>query len=134
MLFKNSRIKFRAYIAHDSETGEMIEWNSEFFSDMSPVTGYGSDFPEDEERAILMQFIGLVDKNGKEIYEGDILDFDEDEWGGKFEPEVVPRMHDMISEKYGLSGSVADVADFRTVIGNVFENKDLITGENYDWN
>jgi uncharacterized phage protein (TIGR01671 family) len=62
-------IKFRAW---DKEAKVMHEWNNQFFSDTSPVTGYSSDFPTGEDM-ILMQFTGLHDKNGKEIYEGDVL-------------------------------------------------------------
>jgi hypothetical protein len=74
----------------------------------------------------LMQFTGLLDKNGVEIYEGDILDFEELEWGGKFTPEVVPPIQTLITDGFPLCGSVRDVAEWRTVIGNIHQNPELL--------
>lgn len=72
----------------------------------------------------IMQFTGLHDKDGREIYEGDILDFDEREWGGRFKPEVI-WMENIIGD-WNYCGSLGDVTEWRKVIGNIYENPELL--------
>ena len=65
----------------------------------------------------IMQFTGLLDKNGKEIYEGDIIKAD---WHWE-EPKQVSLNFDWIYDfqEYGLDG------DNLEIIGNIYENPEL---------
>ena len=56
--------------------------------------------------------IGLNDKHGNPVHIGDTLKFDEDEWGGKFEPYVVTIEEGEIQ----LFGSPSDVPQFCEVV------------------
>ncbi len=67
----------------------------------------------------LMQFTGLLDKNGKEIYEGDIVKFpDNHNQEIKFDEMTT-------SFTYGQRWNVKAVE----VIGNIYENPELLSKE-----
>lgn len=84
------------------------------------------------ERFILMQYTGLKDKNGKDIYEGDILEFDpeDDEPNPPYHVQVIWEKEDakfyceeVIGNRYG--GYMSEFED-SIVIGNIYENPELL--------
>jgi uncharacterized phage protein (TIGR01671 family) len=146
-------IKFRAWdkeermMLHDdfsvSPKGNLFFWDvvAQSYSDIKPST-----------EAILMQFTGLHDKNGKEIYEGDIvkgvvefpqlttMDTDDnsnfkmagivfyDHHG--FQLKVIQHLCDEDREGmvnyFSFIGNDGEVFDHIEVIGNIYENPELL--------
>ena len=78
------------------------------------------------KEAILVQFTGLLDKNGKEIYEGDILKHDlwgktEVIWDNEsacFRGKNNEKKHDITLAHHQLNRS--------RIIGNIYENLELL--------
>ena len=104
-------------------TGEMIDWDyvidSCYLKD-----GLLGKFP-------IMQYTGLKDKNNKEIYEGDIIQWEED--GKKHTAEVIfdcgsfcydecLPIYVRVNHPVGI---LYDLNNPKIVVGNIYENPNL---------
>lgn len=115
-------IKFRAW---DKLNKEMFNVESINFQERRvyrDVVSY-RDFNDIE----LMQYIGLEDKNGKEIYEGDIVfeSFGENYYKIIFENGSFRAEFKGDFEEYSLD-LIDVVAQGCEVVGNIYENHELI--------
>lgn len=118
-------IEFRAWDKEEKEYYYDVEYTYDFFC--SGRGCYAESFGEvlnQPDRFIVEQFTGLLDRNGKKIYEGDII---ESTWNGD-KAEVVWN---------DVEGEWEHYADFNThskysgsvVIGNIHESPELLGGE-----
>ena len=98
-------IKFRAW-----DTDEKFMYNNWTVIDRVPM-----DY-------VLMQFTGLKDKNGKEIYEGDVLDY---KYNGTTKEVFWESAMFRFRDKNGW-GALSLVASESEVIGNIWENSELL--------
>jgi uncharacterized phage protein (TIGR01671 family) len=131
MKIMNREIKFKAW---HTETEQML-FVGDAFGTTHPLDC--AVYAKSGQDLILLQFTGLKDKNGKEIYEGDIVQFDVTmDSGGprKFEYGVV-RFSDsgFWTSSSGTESEelLCEELEFEfldpKVIGNRFENPDLLT-------
>lgn len=93
------------------------------------VGSMGAVFSFTFDELVLSQFTGLLDKNGKEIYEGDLLKYSldaVDSRGENPEPtEYVEEVH-FKDGCFDLDGCPVYVANtIGEVVGNIYENPEL---------
>ena len=143
-------IKFRAWDAN----GKKWDANGKKMTGPFTIEEYGADqdseygdfeFPSALDH--LMQYTGLKDKNGKEIYEGDIVHvWSEYDYGKRIHDRGVWEVYWSIDRWHLRRGEDSwDNGDYyqgdevywnedagsnkMEVIGNVFENKELLNGQ-----
>jgi len=118
----NREIKFRAW---DKEKKEFVYLSQ---SGDFGLIGDGLQFSIDlcDELFIIDQFTGLKDKNGVEIYEGDIIRTREDYVGDYFYKHEI---HQVIFDDGCFCCELANLTDefyLCEIIGNIHENPDLL--------
>lgn len=128
-------IKFRAWETTSKEMFYQVRCGGMFDNiATAPTTWNGSDWVHltGGEFTEVMQYIGIVDKNGKEIYEGDIVNIDA--FGAEEDGYFLVKFENE-SARYILSGDRL-VYDFDNIygneceiIGNIYENPQLLVGE-----
>jgi hypothetical protein len=105
------QIKFRAWEVSNRQMNydpRFIAWES-----AAGMPLYAINRAQQEPDVVLMEYTGLKDKNGKDIYEGDIL---KGSGGGLIKCE------DALRALY----SSAELAHQLEVVGNVYENPELL--------
>jgi len=121
---KQREIKFRAWNKHEER---MISWTE---IENGSENTLKENFEQMEKIGfVLLQFTGLADKQGKEIYEGDIVKiFCGQEGGsGNYEFNIIEFEGDGFKCKPSYEDlHSATINNFVEVIGNVFENKELL--------
>ncbi len=143
----NRPIKFRIWIKN---TKELVHWHEhpEWITDAIPFDS-GDEWTDNCE---LMQFTGLLDINGKEIYEGDILQSEENQAAagigmGLYSPNEMMKLNNYVKRYHEVkfcNGSFAispgrmdclmggrfllsDARYHVEVVGNIFENPELLS-------
>lgn len=122
-------IKFRAW---DSERKVMLKWGDRDESQPSDEW-WGPDWSvfcdsvgEMLNKAILMQYTGLKDKNGREIYEGDICASPGFAGSGPGPVEWNPDLLQFDVKTARGWWLALGVAPDVEVIGNIYENPELL--------
>lgn len=124
-------LKFRVWSEEDKE----YRTDCDVFRLLHGKTGCPATIYNDEgDKFIIEQYTGLKDKNGKEIYEGDIIqeeiDFNSKMIDGVFTYAVEWDMDTLCYSLRGSSNSIHDelweVNASVEIIGNIHENPELL--------
>lgn len=125
-------IKFRAW---DTELKMMVYENEQTGDtgyETNPVKAVNTIINEDYAEYIWMQYVGVKDKNGKEIYEGDICKSVDKEFKGSIGVVKYSEKDCWFGLRIGKYTTIFIGTDFSMVevIGNIHENPELLQVRN----
>lgn len=121
-------LRFRAW---DKEFKEMVQVDALVFEEQIIKATYknGNVVKEDLKNYVLMQSTGLTDKNGKEIFEGDIIDYNGRnavvKWHGSYASFVYMFVDELRSRNQEWDPLYLSYFHFQ-VVGNKFETPALL--------
>lgn len=124
------------YRAWDKEFKEMVQVDALVFEEQIIKVTYknGNVVKEELKNYVLMQSTGLTDKNGKEIFEGDILGTKDGLLDGivKYNSDLGMWANSLL--RYNNFERLCNVANSREIIGNIWEDGELLDVEKTEEN
>lgn len=103
----------------------LVRIDGEYFVDEDILENVGL-IPVEKDDYVLMQYTGLKDKNGKEIYEGDIVKRKDNEWWDNDGKDTKIVIDDIASLPTQQGDWSIDIEKYK-VIGNIHENPGLLS-------
>lgn len=101
----------------------------------------GMDWETVLEPSVVVQYVNMNDSEGREIYEGDILEYEYPKYDERMSPERkaqygnkhVVAFHDEANDYFpGFStSSTFNQYGAYKIIGNIFENYDIVENDNF---
>ena len=132
----NSRLKFRAW---NTEKNEWLYLPETGDIELTQYIGNSFEFSYDKDAVVILQYTGLKDKNGKEIYEGDVVktnyyngapgDFKRIIGQVKYHPHAASFRVDGVKKYEGLR---VDLHGNSEIVGNIYESPELLEAVNND--
>ena len=142
-------IRFRAWDKNEKRMGYLdYLWNDHWYSTPSHKDGGGvaiwdnTNIVMDRKDIVLMQFTGLLDKNGKEVFKGDVVAHDariihqSGLWKSEvyFENGCFQVKCDMVAHldnEFHIGTVKKNLGlwnmDYIEILGNIYENPELLT-------
>lgn len=126
--FRGWDVELKQMVYNDEQTG-YIEYET------NPIRALNAILNGDDQGYIYMQYTGIKDKKGKEIYEGDIVlvkaegyepIISQVEWGGTEYPAFDLPDYDDYEMNAFASIYHSEPKETIEVIGNIYENPDFI--------
>ena len=125
------KIKFRAFNNY-TKTISYHPVACELLTEATPLNMVIDDIQKDKNYSELEQFTGLLDKNGEEIYEGDIIQIITNRSPKNFVVVYTKEIASFMGHHIKKDGGLSKMQEFMhnlfnyEIIGNIHENKDLL--------